>query len=200
MSSSPAPRLTRKHKPRKTFKDYTYPQAKPFLLQETGDRCAYSLRHKLVAGETNIEVDHFNPKLKGKLRHRYENLLPAESTCNGSKSNFWPTAEQSAKGIRLINPFEELDYGHHIYEDPETHRVFGVTPTGKFHVLKLKLNADHFVEERRLRHAMRAEKGELTAAAKGAPDSAIAALKAYKEQVDRMIPPIPLKKPPSISP
>ena len=190
MSSSPAPRLTRNHKPARSFKDHNYREALPSLLKETGGRCAYSLRHEMIAGTNNIEVDHFNPDLRGKRRHDYSNLLPAESVCNGSKLAFWPTEEQRAAGIRLLNPFEEQDFGNHICEDIDSHNLIGMTPTGRFHIIKLKLNAPHFVDERRRRYQMHKEFSGCKLLPKGAdnPISAVEALNVYKQQLALMIP------------
>ncbi len=50
--------------------------------------------------------------------------------------------------IRFLNCCEENDYGTHIFEDPDTHEVVGITPAGKFHVRCCDLNADHLVKER----------------------------------------------------
>jgi len=42
-----------------------------------------------------------------------------------------------------------VDYGKHIFEDPVTHQVFGVTPAGRYHVRHCDLNDDLYVAERR---------------------------------------------------
>lgn len=98
-----------------------------------------------------MEVDHFNPKLTGAERHRYENLFLATRHCNLAKRDHWPTDEDLAAGIRFLNPCEEQDYGVHLFEDPATHELVGVTPAGRWHIEILLLNASHLVEERRRR-------------------------------------------------
>jgi hypothetical protein len=101
-----------------------------------------------------MEVDHFNPTLVGPQRHKYDNLFLATRHCNGSKSNIWPTKKDRKKGIHLINPCKELDYGLHIFEHPETHRLIGITPAGDFHITTCDLNAPHLVVERYERAAI----------------------------------------------
>ena len=44
-----------------------------------------------------------------------------------------------------------MDYGIHIFEDPDTHEIVGITPEGKYHVRNCDLNAPHFIEERKER-------------------------------------------------
>jgi hypothetical protein len=81
-----------------------------------------------------MEIDHFNPLLKGFERHRYENLFLATRHCNGAKSDTWPSKVARKRGIHFLNPCQELDYGVHIFEHPITHRLIGVTPSGDFHI------------------------------------------------------------------
>ncbi len=47
-----------------------------------------------------------------------------------------------------LNPCLEHDYGVHLVEDPNTHRLIGLTPAGKYHVRMCDLNADHLIAER----------------------------------------------------
>lgn len=109
------------------------------------------MRHMLSLGETAMEIDHFNPKLKGRARHSYKNLLLACRICNSSKSDIWPTADQRRRDIRFINPCGEMDYGVHIFEDPETHELVGETPAGKFQIDICDLNNETFIHERKAR-------------------------------------------------
>lgn len=101
-----------------------------------------------------MDVDHFDPRKKAEYIQRYDNLFPACRHCNGKKSALWPTAEMRALKIRFLDCTAEHDYGVHIFEDPESHEVFGVTPAGKYHVRVLDLNADIFVRQRALRAKM----------------------------------------------
>jgi hypothetical protein len=102
-----------------------------------------------------MDVDHFDPTIKDNYRQPYENLFLATRHCNGKKQDMWPDAEMRSQGIRFLDCTKEHDYGDHILEDPKTHRVFGITPAGRYHVRILDLNADVFVKNRRMRSELR---------------------------------------------
>jgi hypothetical protein len=106
------------------------------------------MQHESRLGLTTMEVDHFNPTLSSNARNQYQNLFYSTRHCNNAKRRHWPTSGQQRKGIRFLNCCEEHDYGVHIFEDPKTHRVFGITPAGRYHVRICDLNAPHFVRER----------------------------------------------------
>ena len=76
-----------------------------FLVKDFEGRCAYSMRHiRMAGGETHMEVDHFNPKLRGKQRNKYENLMLAELRhCNLKKRDYWPTPSERQNGYRILN-------------------------------------------------------------------------------------------------
>ncbi len=96
-----------------------------------------------------MEVDHFDPTLRANARNCYDNLFYSTRHCNNAKRRHWPTSAQRSRDVRFLNCCEEQDYGLHIFEDPATHRVFGVTPAGRYHVRMCDLNAPHFIRERR---------------------------------------------------
>jgi hypothetical protein len=154
MSTSTSPRVVR-HPLKRKFTESTYKKAKPFLLRDFEWRCAYSLQHVDRVGYKCMEVDHFNPKLKGATRNNFKNLFPATRHCNGSKSNHWPKPAARKMGIRFLNPCEEMDYGIHIFEDPNTFELIGATPAGKYHIRFCDLNAPHLILERKDRAALR---------------------------------------------
>jgi hypothetical protein len=114
-------------------------------------RCAYSMQHiSRASGRRNMHIDHFNPHLKKEYFQKYSNLFLSTSHCNGSKSDRWPTnKERRELGWGFLNCTKERDYGVHIFEDPDTHEVAGVTPAGRYHVLNCDLNAPQFIEERK---------------------------------------------------
>ena len=138
-----------------------------------------------------MEVDHFNPRLKGEARHRYNNLFLACRVCNNSKSDSWPTAKETAAGIRLIDPTVEGDYGVQIFEDPITHELLGTTPAARYHIDIMDLNAESFVFERRCR----SEAGELMktkpARILGDLSQVREAIRVFRQLIERWIPPIP---------
>lgn len=147
MSPSTKPRITKKT-PNYQFTESTYRKAKAYLLEDFEGRCAYSLQHVNRVGHRTMDVDHFNPLLKGLARHKYSNLFPATRHTNGAKSNLWPSRKLRKAGVRFLDPTKETDYGVHIFEDPKTHLLIGTSPAGKYHIRCCDLNAPHLVIER----------------------------------------------------
>jgi hypothetical protein len=144
-------------------------------------------------GVTTMEVDHFNPRLPGRLRHRYSNLYLASRHCNNSKRQHWPTVAQTKDGLRFLDCCREWDYGEHIFENPVTHRVYGVTPAGRYHVRMCDLNAPRLISERRIRSELHRV---LTSSPTIIRDLERALelfnlVKLLKDVADRLIPPIP---------
>src|SRR5260370_9241981 len=155
-SKRPNARVQRGLGPRQRLNEHNYrKRALPFLRADFKGRCAYSMQHESRPGLRSMEVDHFNPFLRGNRRHRYTNLFFSTRHCNNAKRRHWPTASQLSKDIRYLNCCEELDYGVHIFEDPETNRLVGATPAGRYHIRMCDLNAPHFVRERSERPALR---------------------------------------------
>lgn len=150
-------RIVRKNFPKGKLTRSNYrKRALSCLLADFSDRCAYSMIHKdMAGGESAIDVDHFDPRLKSRYLQSYSNLFPASRHCNGKKQNAWPTKEMEAAGIRFLDCTKEHDYGVHILEDPVTHRVFGITPAGRYHVRVLDLNAGVFIKHRQMRANLR---------------------------------------------
>jgi len=73
-------------------------------------RCTYSCQHlKRAGGLKAMEIDHFNPHLKGKLIQQYANLFLATRHCNAAKGDAWPTRAEQRLGLRFLNPCVELD-------------------------------------------------------------------------------------------
>ena len=102
-----------------------------------------------------MEVDHFNPNLRGPARNEYSNLFPATRHCNGAKKDTWPDSHFTKLGVRFLNPTKEQDYGAHIFEDPTSYQLVGTTPAGKYHIRCCDLNAPHLVLERAERARLR---------------------------------------------
>jgi hypothetical protein len=146
------PRYQRGSPPDYELNDNNVGTAKPFLLRDSDGRCAYSMIHERESGKETIEVGHFDPcEFDGKKNHNYDNLLPAWGPCNRSKGNKWPTVEEEALGFRFLNPTVERDYGIHLFEDPESHMIVGLTPAGRYHLRCLALNTEHLVLKRKNR-------------------------------------------------
>lgn len=151
-SSSKTPRVIRQHDPDESFTDATYRKKSfPKLMEDFDERCAYSLVHVEEIGKLNMEVDHFNPTLKGKKRHSYRNLYPATSVCNRAKSHVWPTTKDIQKRRRYLDCCKETEYGVHLFEDRTTGELLPVTPEGVYHVENCDLNNDWLKRKRRER-------------------------------------------------
>ena len=192
MSNSPRPRVEVKTLPPKPIKRSKYRNAIKFLTVDFQDRCAYSMQHTERAGK--LEVDHFDPRLKKNLIQPFDNLLPASRHCNGIKSNTWPNREEQKAGCRFLHPGKETDYGVHIFEDAKTHRLIGVTPAGRWHIVMCGLNAPPLIKERekRSRYHRQLEQKPIQAKAKAKtkPDALVHVIKSMRSEVDLMIPPI----------
>jgi hypothetical protein len=156
MSNFTKPRVTRKNIPPFVITKSNYRSAISHLLLDFGDRCAYSMQHSYRAGGVKcMEVDHFNPRKKKRDIQEYSNLFLSTRHCNGAKRDRWPKGKDRDRGIRFLDCCREVDYGKHIFEDPDTHEVVGVTPAGIYHVRNCDLNAPHLVQERKERAELR---------------------------------------------
>jgi hypothetical protein len=190
-----AARVRRGEPPKGKLNNRNYRRrALPALLRDFERRCAYSLRHEQQAGGlTHMEVDHFNPTLPNRLRNKYSNLFLSTRHCNLKKRAYWPLAVDQKKGIRFLNCCEEMDYGVHIFENPETHELVGVTPAGRYHILACNLNADHLITERMERSLLLNLLARTVAIVR--PNTDLRSLRVNLQLlttiVDRMIPPIP---------
>jgi hypothetical protein len=194
MSTSTKPRVTRGPAPAKRLTRTNYRKvAREPLRRDFQDRCAYSCQHLQRAGGLRaMDIDHFDPRQKKEFIQKYENLFWATRHCNGAKWTFWPSAKDQAAGLRYLNPCREQDYGEHIFEDPQTHRLVGVTPAGKYHIRMCDLNADHFVTERReraeiwelLRDSMTLKRNQM-------PELTADMAAALRKQAEQMIPEFP---------
>lgn len=200
MASPSGHRIHRGPAPAGKLRESNYRRrALPCLLRDFQKRCAYSMRHARFAdGEERMEVDHFNPTLRGEDRHRYKNLYLSCGHCNRKKSNYWPTRAEVSRGLRLLDPCAEQDYGLHIYEDPHTHLLTSSTPAGRYHITILDLNAPTFVNERTARAEIRAECSRSMGYRLSGDDwlSDLAEVSAFCELIDALIPEIP---PPPLS-
>jgi HNH endonuclease len=192
MSNSTKGRVQRGSAPARVLTDANYRKyALPALKRDFKDRCAYSLQHQRRAGGSpmSMEIDHFDPTIKGRDRHCYENLFLSTRYCNNKKHGNWPTDEQQARGVRFLNCCNEVDYGEHIFEDPDTYELVGVTPEGRYQIRTLDLNAAHFVDERRLRTQIRQLLFEEHKIVKES-DAAIRVFHILKTELNYLIPPI----------
>jgi hypothetical protein len=145
----------------------------------------------MAGGIRHMEIDHFDPTLRGAARDAYSNLMLATRHCNNMKKNGWPTASQIAAGIRLLNPTKEPDYGRHIFEDSQTHELIGVTPEGSYHIDILDLNHETFMSERRDRAIYFDLCGSAPITLTGQLNTLQSLLGILRRQFERFIPYIP---------
>ncbi|MDQ3623634.1 MAG: hypothetical protein M3463_14285 [Verrucomicrobiota bacterium] len=94
-------------------------------------------------------------------------------------------------GIRFLNPRLEQDYGKHIFEDPRTHELTGVTPAARFHIICCDLNAEHLVVERRDRATIKTALNMIPATVVGSFAGLQGTLDALRAELVKMIPDIP---------
>ena len=179
-----------KNPPQRVFTRSNYREAWPYLMTDFQGRCAYSMQHiTRASGRRNMQIDHFNPHLKKLHIQEYSNLFLSTSHCNGSKSDRWPTNKDwREQGWKFLDCTKEPDYGEHIFEDPDTHEVVGVTSAGRYHVTGCDLNAPQFVEERQDRARCWAM---IRSKALTERDPIPPELQLVKEIAEKMIPEIP---------
>jgi hypothetical protein len=162
----------------------------PHLLEVFEHRCAYSRRHDLVTGKSCLDLEHFNPTLTGKARHRYDNLMVGTHLSNMAKRKIWPSLRDRRKGIRFLNPCKEQDYGTHLFEDPISHRIVSSTPAGRFHIVTCNLNDESYVWERTRRANLRAQISQPRIFLMS-PEEISPLVNEVSRLVEVMIPPIP---------
>ena len=194
------PRIKRKHDPERDFARTKYRNALAYLLEDFGNRCAYSMVHLGEVGDSEKHIDHFDPASKRKPRVKLGELFLASPHCNMAKGDSTPIASEKKLGIRFLNPCAETDYNVEIFEDPSNAYLVGTTPRAKWHILKLGLNAPHLVKLRQKRRLQRASiqqfesDGFFLFTEKGPIDAAFARFKTVydllKEAIENGIPPI----------
>jgi hypothetical protein len=147
--------------------------------------------HVKTSSEPGMEVDHYNPTLKGNKYHAYGNLYPAISLCNNAKTDVWPKSAKKSRQ-RFLDPCKEQDYGEHIFEDSNTGELLTDTEEGIFHIENIDLNNEWLKEKRRERTGLR--RSISTALIKDTAAES-AEFKALFDQINRLvdegIPPIP---------
>jgi len=151
------------------------------------------MRHlRIAGGESQMEVEHFDPTLTGDARNAYSNLMLATRHCNLRKRDYWPSQREAREGFRLLNPCREIDYGEHLFEDPVTHHLIGATRAGRYHIDVCDLNNETFVWERRQRSRFLGLKRESPALLAGSFSEIQEMLDFIAEIVGLLIPEIPI--------
>jgi hypothetical protein len=199
MQGSTPSRIQRGPAPKEKIPRSKYRRVLPELMRDFVGRCAYSCQHYSRAGGVKcMEVDHFDYRRKDDVFQKYENLFLATRHCNGAKRDK-PSPKERKAGLRFLNPCEEWDYGKHIFEDPLTHKLIGVTPEGIYHIRCCDLNAEHLVTERRDRAEILEILNTGGVFRNDKPlEEAAEITRALIKQVERMIPAIPFLPPKNV--
>lgn len=107
-------------------------------------QCGYCSVHESDVGSA-LEIDHFQPLSSGGTDEE-SNLVYACSACNKAKGDFWPLSNTAT---RLLHPKRNaLD--EHMRLSPDDH-LQPLTPTGAFHIRRLRLNRPQLVALRQAR-------------------------------------------------
>src|SRR5262249_43615031 len=101
-------------------------------------QCGYCSVHENDVGSA-LEIDHFQPLSSGGIDEE-SNLVYACSACNKAKGDFWspPNTE-----TRLLHPQRDALH-EHMRLSPDDH-LQPLTPTGAFHIRRLRLNRPQLV-------------------------------------------------------
>jgi hypothetical protein len=110
------------------------------VREEYQRRCGYCGILEDEAG-AELTIDHFQPQSQGGTDD-LENLVYCCHACNEFKGDYWePDSEE-----RILHP--RLDsLSEHLREYPDG-TVMGLTPTGVFHVQKMRLNRPQLIARR----------------------------------------------------
>jgi len=114
------------------------------VRQRYGFRCGYCGVSEASSGG-ELTIDHFRP-VSQNGDDSDDNLVYACHRCNQFKSDFFPDPETTAPEHRLLHPLLD-DMRLHLWEDADG--LFqALTPTGLFHIRKLRLNRPQLVRYR----------------------------------------------------
>jgi hypothetical protein len=107
--------------------------------------CGYCTVTETSAGG-NHTLDHYKPRAVGG-NDEDDNLVYACIKCNQYKGDFWPSADDLAKGHRVLHPlFDNLK--EHIRENGQNGYLEPLTETGRFHIALLRLNRPQLIHHR----------------------------------------------------
>ena len=143
-------RVKRGKGPTSTMTKATYrKKALPHLLTDFEKRCAYCIDPNDFRHPTQDQIDHFNCKLKERLRHQYNNLMLACAACNRTKHDK-PIVNPYDKAQRMLNCTEENEFVEHIVEQ-ENGQWEGKTDAGIYHLETIGLREECHRKKREAR-------------------------------------------------
>lgn len=89
-----------------------YGQFRALLRREFRRKCVYCRMPDYLEQQLGFEIDHYQPHTRGGDKNEYVNLFYSCRTCNGFKSNFWPTKINWADGVFIPNPCDHIMTDH----------------------------------------------------------------------------------------
>lgn len=125
----------------------TEQERRAIVRQRYGERCGYCGVHESETG-AELEMDHFQPRTAGGSDD-LDNLVYCCSTCNRLKGDFWPTSDWPTPVQRLLHPDRD-DLALHLREEADC-GFTAISPTGVFHLYRLRLNRPPLLALRRAR-------------------------------------------------
>ena len=127
------PRVKRGPGPKSRLTKGTYrKKALKFLVADFEGRCAYCLDPSEFRHPSQSQVDHFDCKLRERVRHQYRNLMLACAACNHTKHDK-PVVNPFEHAQRLLNCTEENEFPEHIFETPDG-QWHPASPAAEYHL------------------------------------------------------------------
>lgn len=115
-------------------------------------RCGYCEVRETDSGSP-LTLDHFHPRSKGG-GDTLENLVYSCHACNTFKSDYW----QPGSERRILHPLRDILTAHLV--TVENGSIRSLTPTGEFHLRRLRLNREALVAHRREQNILTREREE----------------------------------------
>lgn len=131
------------------------------LAKQASHRCVYcGITVARNGSDANFEIEHFRPESvmtpaereAGEHINPY-NLLYACSQCNRIKADDWPGPPDNFSAPVHVNP-SRFDYHDLMHIDPQTWEVMGKCTAGTYIAVRLGLNREQLVHDRRADHVL----------------------------------------------
>jgi hypothetical protein len=129
-----------------------YSDWKHLLAEEGFHQCVYCALHDATFGERNFHVEHYKPKSNYRfkhLEHDIRNLFYACPVCNVFKGSSWPRAPRKDHSVESFPNPSKFDYCDLFDVIESTGQLRGKYVASKFLVVKLHLNREQLIVERR---------------------------------------------------
>lgn len=130
-----------------------YSDWKHILAEEGFHQCVYCALHDATFGERNFHVEHYKPKSKYRFRHlehNIKNLFYACPVCNIFKGDSWPGAPKLDHSVEAYPNPSKCDYSDLFDVSVATGEIRGKYAASKFIVVRLHLNREQLITERRI--------------------------------------------------